>query len=102
MLKKVIRDVNGTVINIGDWEYNYETDDEGVEVAKNPLPEGAVISEETVVETSDGGLAASSDFVTLRKSGYPTIVEQLDDIYHNGIDGWKSKIKAVKDKYPKG
>jgi len=26
---------------------------------------------------------------------------QLDDIYHNGIDGWKASIKAIKDKYPK-
>ena len=32
---------------------------------------------------------------------YPAIGDQLDDIYHNGIDGWKSTIKAVKDKYPK-
>ena len=36
-----------------------------------------------------------------RESEYPTIVDQLDDIYHNGIDGWKETIKAVKDKYPK-
>ena len=36
-----------------------------------------------------------------RESEYPTIVDQLDDIYHNGIDGWKTTIKAVKDKYPK-
>ena len=27
--------------------------------------------------------------------------DQLDDIYHNGIDGWKATIKAIKDKYPK-
>ena len=33
---------------------------------------------------------------------YPSIEDQLDDIYHNGIDGWKTTIKAVKDKYPKG
>ena len=32
---------------------------------------------------------------------YPSIKDQLDEIYHNGIDGWKAKIKAVKDKYPK-
>ena len=32
---------------------------------------------------------------------YPSIIDQLDDIYHNGIDGWKTTIKAVKDKYPK-
>ena len=32
---------------------------------------------------------------------YPSIVDQLDDIYHNGIDGWKATIKTTKDKYPK-
>ena len=32
---------------------------------------------------------------------YPSIPDQLDDIYHNGIDGWKATINATKDKYPK-
>ena len=32
---------------------------------------------------------------------YPSIADQLDDIYHNGIDGWKATIKTTKDKYPK-
>ena len=32
---------------------------------------------------------------------YPSIKDQLDDIYHNGIDGWKATIKVTKDKYPK-
>jgi len=36
-----------------------------------------------------------------RAKEYPSIVDQLDDIYHNGIDGWKATIKATKDKYPK-
>ena len=36
-----------------------------------------------------------------RKNEYPRIKDQLDDIYHNGIDGWKATIKAIKDKYPK-
>tara|TARA_B100001939_G_scaffold296430_1_gene270393 strand:+ start:1665 stop:1970 length:306 start_codon:yes stop_codon:yes gene_type:complete len=36
-----------------------------------------------------------------RQTEYPSIEEQLDDLYHNGIDGWKTTIKAVKDKYPK-
>ena len=36
-----------------------------------------------------------------RKAEYPAIEDQLDDIYHNGIDGWKTTIKATKDKYPK-
>ena len=32
---------------------------------------------------------------------YPPIGDQLDVIYHKGIDEWKETIKAVKDKYPK-
>ena len=36
-----------------------------------------------------------------RESEYPSIVDQLDELYHNGIDGWKAKIKTIKDKYPK-
>ena len=36
-----------------------------------------------------------------RQNSYPSIQEQLDDIFHNGIDGWKETIQAVKDKYPK-
>ena len=32
---------------------------------------------------------------------YPTWQDQLDDIYHNGIDAWKATIKVTKDKYPK-
>ena len=36
------------------------------------------------------------------KSEYPSITDQLDEIYHNGIDSWKAVIKKTKDKYPKG
>ena len=35
-----------------------------------------------------------------RAEAYDPIPQQLDEIYHD-IDGWKAKIKAVKDKYPK-
>ena len=32
----------------------------------------------------------------------PTIEDQLDKIYHEGIDAWKNDmIKPIKDKYPK-
>jgi len=37
-----------------------------------------------------------------RADAYPTIEAQLDSIFHNGIDGWKGTIKAIKDKHPKG
>ena len=35
-----------------------------------------------------------------RAVAYDPIPEQLDQIYHY-MDGWKARIKAVKDKYPK-
>ena len=35
-----------------------------------------------------------------RAESFDPIPEQLDQIYHD-MDGWKAKIKAVKDKYPK-
>ena len=36
-----------------------------------------------------------------REEEYPSVVDQLDLIYHSGIDAWKAKIKETKDKYPK-
>ena len=44
----------------------------------------------------------AKEYQRKRASEYPSIADQLDDLYHNGIDGWKSSIKAVKDKHPKG
>jgi len=40
-------------------------------------------------------------YVDKRVAEYPSIEDQLDDIYHNGVDEWKKTIKAIKDKYPK-
>ena len=36
-----------------------------------------------------------------RANEYPSIADQLDKIYHSGIDEWKKVIKATKDKFPK-
>ena len=43
----------------------------------------------------------NDSYKSLRRAEYPNMPSQLDDIYHNGIDGWKASIKAIKDKYPK-
>jgi hypothetical protein len=36
-----------------------------------------------------------------RQSAYPDWREQLDQIYHEGIDAWKVSIKKIKDDNPK-
>ena len=43
----------------------------------------------------------NNSYKSKRRAEYPDYATQLDDIYHNGIDGWKATIKAIKDKYPK-
>ena len=44
----------------------------------------------------------AKEYQRKRESEYPSMADQLDDLYHNGIDGWKATIKTTKDKYPKG
>jgi hypothetical protein len=44
----------------------------------------------------------NDSYKSKRRAEYPSVADQLDDLYHNGIDGWKTTIKAVKDKYSKG
>ena len=75
----------------------------------------------SITETSDGVSCtdANGDPVTIdqdavdawvdpegykfkRQDEYPSIGDQLDDIYHNGLTKWKANIKVIKDKYPKG
>ena len=43
----------------------------------------------------------NDSYKSKRRAEYQTIIDQLDKIYHSGIDAWKTDIKAIKDKYPK-
>ena len=59
------------------------------------------------IYTNGIGIVEGADYVGVttyteaRAAEYPPIVDQLDKIYHNGIDAWKADIKVIKDKYPK-
>ena len=44
---------------------------------------------------------AATKYQRDRANEYPSVVDQLDLIYHSGVDAWKAKIKETKDKYPK-
>ena len=60
----------------------------------------------TEKECTDGLATLQSNFDNKeysrnREKEYPSIADQLDDIYHNGINAWKATIKVTKDKYPK-
>ena len=48
-------------------------------------------------------LMAAEEYKEQRAKEYPPLTEQLDYIYHNGIEAWKTyMINPVKTKYPKG
>jgi hypothetical protein len=43
----------------------------------------------------------SKEYQRDRAKEYPPMADQLDDIFHNGINSWKASIQIIKDKYPK-
>ena len=63
-----------------------------------PISEADILAKQKELQTAYQNNKYQRD----RAVAYPSITDQLDDLYHNGIDGWKKTIKAVKDKYPKG
>ena len=75
----------------------------GGNIIDNPLTE--LPSEETVnaklTELQNAWDLQNDSYKSNRRKEYPSIADQLDDIYHNGIDGWKATIKTTKDKYSK-
>jgi len=79
--------------------------------SKNKVYANLVIHDNTKSKPSEAdcnaGIAAlqadwdNKDYARKRAAEYPSIVDQLDDIYHNGVDSWKATLKTTKDKYPK-
>jgi hypothetical protein len=43
----------------------------------------------------------NNEYQRQRAAAYPSITDQLDTIYHQGLDAWKATILAVKEEYPK-
>ena len=53
------------------------------------------------IATKLAELKAATKYKIQRANEYPLLEEQLDQIYHEGVDAWKASIKTIKDKYPK-
>jgi len=74
---------------------------DGVQIDLTAEEVDAILDEWTDNEHARQVDEDANGYKSNRASEYPSIPDQLDDIYHNGIDAWKATIKVTKDKYPK-
>jgi hypothetical protein len=76
--------VSGDDINALEWHDN------------NPT---GITNQQILAKQSE--LQALEDVYDNRRKEYGTWESQLDEIYHDGIDSWKTRIASIKTKYPK-
>jgi len=74
---------------------------DGVQVDLTTEEADAILNEWTDNEHARQVEDDANGYKTNRANEYPSIPDQLDDIFHNGLDAWKATIQTTKDKYPK-
>jgi len=82
----------GTVVSIDDSAGAFDKDGKSVTLDQTKID---------AARTTLNAEYAALEYSRNRKAEYPPIEDQLDTIYHSGVAGWKTTIKAIKDKYPK-
>ena len=88
----IYRAYAGTVVSINDSTGAFDKDGNKVTLDDAKVAEAR--------KAIDDAFAATA-YQRARAAEYPTWQDQLDKIYHSGIDAWKADIKVIKDKYPK-
>ena len=81
-----------------DWYGWINLEDEEVLSNVKVVKDGATIPTQAEFDSKKEELQVAEN----RRYDYPSIPDQLDDIFHNGLDAWKATIQETKDKYPKG
>jgi len=66
--------------------------DEAFDAAGNPV---------TYDEAAVQAYIDANAYKGQRAAAYPSIPDQLDLLYHGGMDAWKAAITAVKEEFPK-
>ncbi len=65
---------------------------------------GAFDAQGNKVAIDEAAVAAWVDpnaYKAQRAAAYPSMADQLDLLYHGGMDAWKAAITAVKEEFPK-
>ena len=88
----IYRAYSGTVVSISDATGAFDKDGNKVTLDDTKVAEARKAIDDAFTATK---------YQRDRAAEYPTWQDQLDKIYHSGIDAWKADIKVIKDKYPK-
>ncbi len=96
-------DINLALLQLGKNANRYRLDQNVVPHKIIEWDSGNKDSQPTDDELNAAYIAwkAAEEYKINRAAEYPPIEDQLDTIYHSGVAGWKTAIKAIKDKYPK-
>ena len=68
------------------------------------LPEGKTLPSQEEIDAKREELKAEYDakqYQRDRATDYPSWQEQMDLLYHGGVDALKAELKKTKDKFPK-
>ena len=75
---------------------------QGVYIAEWNLDTPQPTNEQIASYETVANLAEVNEIIIItRKNEYGSWESQLEEIFDDGLDSWKTRIKAVKDKYPK-
>ena len=89
---EAIRKAYSTVVSIDDGTGAFKVDGRQITLEQSKID---------AARTTLNAEYAALEYSRNRAKEYPSIEDQLDTIYHSGVAGWKTTIKAIKDKYPK-
>lgn len=46
-------------------------------------------------------LFSNINYILQRRAAYPSMAQQMDTLYHSGLEAWKASIDEVKERFPK-
>ena len=99
---KVIRQISTDKIVFREKPHTDKTIENAVIIKRISLSDLEVVDRTLTEDEWTKALYDQLSYSKKRKEEYPHLEDQLDKIYHDGIDAWKADmIKPVKDKYPK-
>jgi len=84
-----------------NFNYTYNNTSASDNEAYAEAIEGSEIAIDADLIAAMNAEVVATQYQNDRRNEYPPLEEQLDNIFHNGVDAWKADIQAIKDAHPK-